>query len=667
MSTPAAPARSPRLSRWIAPGLILFATLLAYSNSLSGPFVFDDVPAILGVQDAGVAGAADPGATTAGRPLLRLTLALNAAVSGTQPWSYHLLNLALHLSAALVLYGTLRRLLSQPAVPEALRRSSEILAGATALLWSVHPIQTAAVTYVIQRAEVLAALGILLAVYAALRARADGGGRYAWQAAAVVAAAAGMMAKETAAIAPFLVLLVNAAVPELGTDGRPRVRLALPALLTLGWIPLVLVIAGNAGRGGTAGFDTDIGPWPYLLTQSGAILGYLQRVVWPHPLIFDYGTPITAGFAALALPFALVAALAAVSFAAFVRGRRQLGALGIGFFLVLAPSSSIVPIASQTIAEHRMYLALVFPLLGLALALRRLGGDWILAGVAAAATLALAATTFARNRDYRSALTLWADTVAKRPENARAWINHGLALLAAGDPAAALGQLDSAITRDPRLADAHFNRGVVLARLGRRAEAAAAYAEAVRLRPRHPEALNNLGSLELAAGRPAAAENRFRAALSQAPDYVAARLNLGLALLDLGRPADAAAEAGRLLRSAPTAAAHYLLGNARLAQGRAAEARESFALAAALDPLHAGAHNNLANLHVEEGRFDDAVDHYRRALAANPSLVAARRNLARVLVHLGRPAEAREHYEALLRLRPDDASLIDEYRRLPAR
>jgi protein O-mannosyl-transferase len=646
---------------------IALAAILAYSNSFSGAFVFDDVPAILGPQGPAALGLPDPGATTAGRPLLRSTLALNAWISGTDPWSYHLFNLLLHTAGALMLFAVLRRLLAQPGLPEAVSRNARTLAGTTALLWAVHPLQTAAVTYVIQRAEVLAALGILVTVYASLRARSEGRHQRGWQALAFVACTAGMTAKETAAVAPLLVLLVNLAVPPAGAHRPLRARFGLPLVLTLSWIVLIPLVISNAGRGGTAGFDAGISPWAYLLTQGGAILQYLARVPWPHPLIFDYGTATAGTIAEAALSAVVVGGLVLASVAVFARGRRSLGALGLGFFVVLAPSSSVVPIASQTIAEHRMYLALAFPLLGLVLAFHRLAGARVLTFAAGAAAVALGLATADRNRDYHSALALWRDTVAKRPENARAWINHGLALLEAGDPEAALRQLDGALARDPRLADGHFNRGVVLTRLARPAEAMAAYREAVRLRPSHPEALNNLGSLELASGRAGAAEAHFRDALAQAATYDAARLNLGLALLDLGRPSEAGAEAERLLRSRPSAAAHYLLGNARLAQGRPADARESFQRAVTADPRHAGAHNNLANLLIEDGRFGDAVERYGLALAADPSLVPARRNLARVLVHLGRPAEARAHYEELLRLRPGDASLRDEYQRLPRR
>src|SRR6185312_4252239 len=100
------------------------------------------------------------GTTVGGRPFLNLSLALNQAFGGTNPWGYHALNLAIHVLAGLTLFGLVRRTL------EAGRKGSALLpAFAAALLWTVHPLQTEAVTYIVQRAESAMGLFYLLTLY----------------------------------------------------------------------------------------------------------------------------------------------------------------------------------------------------------------------------------------------------------------------------------------------------------------------------------------------------------------------------------------------------------------------------------------------------------------------------------------------------------------------
>ena len=109
------PPASRRLTGWAA-ALIALAAFAAYAGSFSGPFVFDDLPAI--AQNASLrhlASALSPphDTTVGGRPLVNLSLALNYAISGTRVWSYHLTNLAIHILAGLALFGIVRRTLER--------------------------------------------------------------------------------------------------------------------------------------------------------------------------------------------------------------------------------------------------------------------------------------------------------------------------------------------------------------------------------------------------------------------------------------------------------------------------------------------------------------------------------------------------------------------------
>jgi hypothetical protein len=123
------------------------------------------------------------------------------------------------------------------------------------------------------------------------------------------------------------------------------------------WLVLIFLVITAHGRGGTAGLGNGISPWSYALTQCVAIVHYLRLCLLPWPLVFDYGTALAHGVAAV-LPCALVVLGLVAATAWALVWRPALGFLGAAFFAILAPSSSFVPVATQTMAEHRMYLPL---------------------------------------------------------------------------------------------------------------------------------------------------------------------------------------------------------------------------------------------------------------------------------------------------------------------
>ena len=689
MNAPSASHAPHRRAIWLAGGGLVLAVLAAYQNSLAGPFVFDDVPAILqnpSIQRLWPLGPVlapelDGGLTTSGRPLVNLSLALNYALGGEAVRGYHVVNLLIHTLAGLTLFGIVRRTWSRLRPAEALPA-----AFCVALLWLVHPLQTAAVTYVVQRAESLMALGYLLTLYGFIRAvEAETVGRdrlippadeprrdqrsrptsIAWQTMSFVACLCGMASKEVMVSAPLLVLLYDrtfvAGTFREAWRRRGRYYLGLAGT----WLLLAWLVAGTTGRGGTAGFGTTVDPWSYLLTQCQAIVHYLRLVVWPDPLVFDYGTATVSRMGEVWPQALLLVALAAGTVLALVR-RPVWGFAGAWFFLILAPSSSLVPVASQTMAEHRMYLPLA-ALVALAVAglHSRLGRRSIVAwGVLAAV---LAGLTLKRNTDYRSEQGLWADTVAKQPANGRAHNNLGKAVFAAGRPAEALAHYADAIRLQPAVPEPYYNLGLALARLDRPAEAIARYEEALRLQPAYPEAHNNLATVLLAAGRLDEAGVHYEEAVRLKPGFAEAQGNLANVRLEQGRGAEAIRHGEEAVRLDPrAAAARYNLGNALVQAGRFPEARSHYEEALRLAPDSADVANNLGNVLVELGRLPEAVSAYERAARLDPGYADPRRNLAVLLTHLDRVPEAVPHLRAYVQLRPDDQAARAELARLQA-
>lgn len=558
--------------------MICAGALAAYHATFSLPFVFDDGRAVIRNPTirrlwppwSALSPPSDAGQTVSGRPIANLSFALNWAISADAVWSYHALNLLAHVAAGLTLFGLLRRTLERPLVPGHVRAAAMPLALAATLLWTVHPLQTESVTYLAQRAESLMALCYLLTLYCLARA-ADSAHSTRWLAAMVVACLLGMLCKEAMATAPLVVLLYDRTFIAGGFREALRRRGWWHGALAASWLVLAFLIVQSGGRAGTVGFTNDATPWSYGLTQCRAIVRYVRLAFWPQPLVFDYGTALETRVAAVWPHVAALAVALAATGWALVR-RPMLGFLGATFFALLAPSSSVVPVVTQTMAEHRMYLPLAVVLVSAVLAAHAVLGARVLAPSVVVA-VALGAVTVSRNRDYRSELVLWQDTVAKAPANPRARYNYANELTRSGRAEDALPHYAEAVRLAYPGAEVHNNYGNALAQTGRFDDALAQFTAALSANPDSAEAHNNLANVLDRIGRSADALGHYEAAIRLQPEFVDAHFNAGLLLQRSGRSGDAIAHYREAVRLAPGFLdARYALGTALVESGRAAEA-----------------------------------------------------------------------------------------------
>ena len=726
--------------RLMCAAVLAAGTIAVYGRTFHVPLLFDDYRSIadnLTIRHWSTAFWPPLNTTACGRPILNLSLALNYAVSGTAMLSYHVLNLAIHVLAGLTLFGIIRRTLrlcsgqalrlrSGQALRlcsgQALRlRSGQALARrgdgdavligfSAALLWTLHPLQTEAVTYVVQRAESLMGLFYLLTVYCFIRVvEADVRNQRLWSTLCVAACLLGMATKEVMASAPLIVLLYDRTFVAGSFREAWRRRRVLHVTLAATWLLLAgLVVGSGWDRNGTSGFAAGITPGMYWLTQCAAVARYLWLSVWPHPLVFDYGLGVI-HHAADVGPEAGLIGLLFVGTVIALWCRPAWGFLGAWFLLILAPTS-LVPVVTQPMAEHRMYLPLaaviVAAVAGLHAVMQRprdngpqdhgprdhgpqdhgpqdhgprdhgLVALWSAAlrscglmvcgpvvSVVLVFALGLGLLTARRNQDYRSELALWNDTVAKRPDNERAHNNLGLALAQIpGRLNDAIAEYEEALRLKPDLAEAHNNLGRAWAQTpGRLNDAIAQYGEALRVKPDYADAHNSLGlAWAQLPGRLQDAIIQYQAALRLRPDNAEAHNNLGLAWAQLpGRQDEAIAEYGEALRLQPDyAEVHNNLG-LDLAQkpGRLNDAIAQYEDALRLKPEFAEAHNNLGLAWAQlPGRLNDAVAQYGEALRLKPEFVEAHNNLGLAWSKLpGRLPDAIAQYEEALRLKPDSA------------
>jgi tetratricopeptide (TPR) repeat protein len=577
--------------------LILVAALLAYANSFSGPFIFDDFTWIeLNPHIRHLWPLWDQfGATGTGRPIVCLTLALNYAVSGLDPWSYHVANLAIHASAALVLFGIVRRTLQGPRLRDRLGTHANGLAAAVAVCWAVHPLQTESVTYVIQRAESLMGLFLLLTLYCVIRGDHSLRGSR-WYATAIICCAMGMGSKEGMVIAPFIVLLYDRIFLADSWADLSQKRSRLYIGLAATWLILISLVIVNMARGGGLMASAGVSSWRYALNQFGAIAHYLRLTFWPDRLCLDYGWQISTlpkSWIGVGLMLA-VWLLAATGWA--LAKAPPVGFLGAWFFLTLAPTSSVVPILDM-VAERRMYLPLaavvtltvIAAWIGLSTLSRRFKLTPTTLGWAFFALIAgaLAWRTAQRNHDYHSEIAIWTDTTRQRPQNGRAWTNLASAYYKAG-------QFDSAVTcfhraievlpaYSPTLGLAYANLGDVRYAQGRYSEAITQLSEALRLDPYNADAHNSLGAALQKLGNREQAMVHFRTAIRLQPDNALAHYNMGLFMgLDFDEALRELQTARRLLPDRPEIP--FKLGVLLSTHGRYSEACANFAEALRLRP-----------------------------------------------------------------------------------
>jgi len=637
-------SRSPLAARpWIVPLAFCVLGLGIYSNSIAGVFLLDDWLHI--VENPMIESVSKTLANVGrgGRPTIMATLAINYQISGRDPWSYHVFNVAIHIANACLLYALLSRMLRSGRLGDSLRRRAEAMAFVVALIWLVHPLCTQAVTYVIQRCESLMGFFLLLTLCCVWRGAESE--RKGWYAGAAAACVLGMGCKEVMFVVPVLALLMDRIY--LADSWRETLsrRWAMHALLALSWLVLfrsilegLFLAAGGATPDPEAAsmpsLSDDWFPTPspiaYARSQPGVILHYLRLAIIPYPLNFDYLWPEASVREAI-LPSLVAGTLVAASLWALLR-RPAWGFWGAWFFLILAPTSSIVPIYDLAV-EHRMYMpliAVVFLATTAADALLRRWGtkpELALAGAAAACFCTL---TVLRNEDYRSNVRLWQTVVERAPNNPRG----------------------------------HNNLAAYLRNLGKKTEAQSHFEKAVELMPRYPTALTNLGELLEAQGKFSEAENRYRASLAYLPNNPRTKLGLSTALINQGRLDEALAQLTELAKSRPDDPdLLYNKAGALRAKGRVGEAAALYERLRDSAPNKGDVRSQLGLTYLESSKGDDAVRECRKAVELEPNSLIFRVHLALAQVELGLLFDAQQTCAQLHRMEANWVGQVNDLAR----
>ena len=455
--------RRPRVPDWVPPAGVVLLACIAYAGSFAGEFVYDDISEI--VMNPAMHRLWPPwpamfvGYNMPARPLPYLTFAVDAFFWGADPFGFHLTNLAVHAAAAACLCDLVRHTLRSPRLHDRFGRHAGLLAFLVAGLWAVHPLGTQAVTYVYQRIESRTALLCLVALLSFARG-ASSRRPTAWWAGSVAAAAAAMASKETAVVLPLVILAYDWFF--VARDRRDlRGRWPYYACLSATWLVLLVHVLVQAGRYQELR-KSGHSPLAYALTQPRVVLHYLSLSFWPARQCLDYEWGVATAWPRIipALTWVL-AMLAAVAVGA--ARRRPWAWVGLCFFLLLAPTSSIMPV-DAVVNEHRMYLPLACVVTLVVLAGARLvaaaAARWpaagrlagpLAVGLACLAIVAFTAATQARNRLYATPGGVWVEAHLRNPTNVRPLWNLAKRCEELGDLDAAIGYADAALDLNPRI------------------------------------------------------------------------------------------------------------------------------------------------------------------------------------------------------------------------
>lgn len=676
--------------------LLVVALVAAYETAVRGDFLWDDDlhitanPTIIGPL-----GLTEIWTTARANyfPLVLTNFWVQHALWGLNPLGFHLVTLAFHVLAALLLW----RVLAQLRVPGA---------WLGAALWALHPVQVESVAWICELKNTQSAVFFLLAIGCWLRwlgvgvgerrpadeVRLAGPRRYDYTLALFCALLA-ILSKPSTVMLPVVLALCTWWVRRRLTwcDLVPLVPFLALSASAAAWT--IWEQRVNSGASGAEWAQT----WPERFVIAGRVVWfYLGKLVWPAELIFIY--PRWQIDATSLRAFAPLAAVLGV--AGFLWWRRD-GALRPVFVVALYFGALLFPVLGffsvyffrySFVGDHFQYLASMGPLAlagaGLTVGLARLPAAWarLRWGAPAMLLAGLALLTWQESRTYLNNETLWRTTLARNPGAFMAWANLGdtfvqqgrhadaiavfrsalqlrpddppvhndlgCALVAIGRADEAVPLLERALRLKPAYSEAHNNLGNALSRVGRGDEAIAHYEAAVKLKPTHADAHNNLGCELVLKGRLPEAIAHLEDASRLKPDSVKYRRDLGAAFARAGRLPEAIGQWEHVVRLEPAApVAHAALGNALAAVGRWDDALARFQTALRLAPADADLHLNLGVALGNLGKTAEAAAEFREAIRLRPGFADAHRNLAQVLRALGKNLEAADHFDEAERLR----------------
>jgi len=631
----------------VAVAAICLAGIVAYANSLNGPFVYDDLRAILqnesirieGLSPSSLWKAAFTGAS-ARRPVAGITLALNYYSGGYSVEGYHIVNIFIHIINGILLYILCFNLLKIFKAYE-IRHEKYLLnpfaigSLVAALVFVLHPIQTQAVSYVIQRMTSLATMFHILAFILYLKGRSRIGiGRWAFFACSFSAWVMGLGSKEIAAALPVAVFAFEWCMTSdvQGYASFKKFYLWL-AVIVAAAVPVFVFLGADPVREILETYrHYEFTVTERLLTQLRVVVFYVSLILFPLParLNLDHYMPVSRSLLDPMTTFlSLIVLLFLFAVAVYYRKRNPLAAFCIfWFFIHLVMESSVIGL--DLVFEHRLYL----PMAGVSVAIGYLvltgflKGRILTAALSCLAVLLLGWGTVSRNTVWQDEVRLWQDVVSKNPHSYWARNSLGMAYLHRGSVSDAVSQLNEALKIRPDHSPTRINLAVAMARQEKIHEARGILREVLERNSRDFEALYNLGVILAGEGMFEDAMDHFKRANDIRPGSEQVNVAMGKIHLAQGRIEEALKYIQNTVRKNPSSwEGHFLLGGIYLRKGDSLNALEEYQKALRLNPRDPSVHTAMGDILVKTGRMPEGIRHYMEALRFEPSEALRKRIL----------------------------------------
>jgi protein O-mannosyl-transferase len=588
--------------------LIALTAFIVYSNSFDCQFHFDDESGIVKnhlITRLSYFYNIDPWLNLH-RPLANFSFALNYHFSKLNVSSYHLVNLIVHIIAGIFIFLLIKLILDLNNYKNAkIDRHKNLFALLAALIFVVHPIQTQAITYIVQRMASMAAMFYIMSIYFYSRGRIEQVQNNKVLKAillyisALMSGIFGVMTKQSAITFPFAFLLFEFCFIRNKENKifKNYITISFSALI----IACVAFLFFNGNILTSALHGTDISSMDYLINQFVIIVKYLRLTVLPINQCADYGNinfgyPYIKSFSRFDVIGCFLLLIGLFALAVYFYKKNKAFSFGIfWFFLTLSIESSVIPIADPMF-EHRMYLPMVgmsiFLMNSLFMMLPKLKTIYIYSFITSVIFF-LGILCHSRNDVWKYDLTLWTDVTESAPNNTRAWYNKGLALAKAGKHEEAVKSYDRAIEIKPEFYEAFNNKGIVLYKLGKYEEAVNCYDKAIKIKPEYFNAWFNKGNVLHKLGNLEEAVKCYDKVIEINPEYYEAWYNKGTTMTLVGKQE---------------------------------EAMKCFDKVIEINPNVYEAWNNKGNVLEKLGNFEEAIKYYDKALQIQPNFDIARNN-----------------------------------------
>ncbi|MFP4369903.1 MAG: tetratricopeptide repeat protein [Candidatus Kapaibacterium sp.] len=642
--------------KFIAIALISLAVIISYSNSLNASFQFDDylnfVEHSKGITPEWFSQPSN-WLNYMERPVSAFTLAMQWEAHGEDVTGYHIVNIAIHIAVSVLVFFFALFILRNADTGH-LRDKITLAALFAALIYALHPLQTQAVTYIVQRHASMAAMFYIMSIIFYVLGRKNhlqngmNSRNIIFYFGALLTFLLAFFSKQNALTAPAAWLLVEFYFIR-GPKGKRDIRFLLISLIALAALfVLALALTGLPRE------TEEISRGQYLLTQFYVIVEYFKLMIFPVGQNIDHDIALAESFFNLREILSFLFVAATVALGVWLYKRDKIISFSIfWFYLTLLVESSVIPI-QDVMFEHRLYL----PIFGFALSLSygvfRLSGRRSSA-VAAALLLILSITyvamSYARNEIWQTKYTLWSDAYAKAPDKPRVIYNLANEYKDTGQSEKAVSLYEKAVRLDPSFKMPYTNLSTIYNQKGEYKKTIALLKPLENSLPKHYKAFNNLGLAYHAAEDYENAEKFLLKALSIKPDFAESYANLGLIYSKLGEYDKAIANYNKAAELAPSLSGkiYINMGGIYNQSGQFEKAVEIYSKAVELEPDLPGAFYNLAIALENTGRTQRAIENLEQAIKIDPNMAIAYKRLSHIHQKIGNESKSKEFAAKALR------------------